>query len=219
MPPIFPPRSNTFAKVSILAALILVAVIVTFLVLWLHSSTFNQVGVPVSQPVPFPHNFHVAVLGLNCRYCHDSVDKSGFADLPPTETCMSCHSQIATSDPTLAMVRESYATGVPIQWNRVNQLPDYVYFDHSIHVNKGVGCETCHGRVDEMTTDVKANTFYMAWCLKCHTHPADYIRPVADVYVMGYTPAEDQKTLGAKLVKEYNIMPSVQLINCSTCHR
>jgi hypothetical protein len=219
MPPIFPPRSNTFARVSILVILILLTAIVGLVVWWLHSSTFNKVGVAVEQPVPFPHSFHVGVVGLNCRYCHASVDKSSFADLPPTETCMSCHSQVALNSPLLQPVRDSWKTGKPIQWNRVNKLPDYVYFDHHIHVNKGVGCESCHGRVDTMTTDVKANTFYMAWCLKCHRDPSKFVRPLDQVYTMGYTPSENQATLGSKLVKEYNIMPSGQLMNCSICHR
>jgi hypothetical protein len=219
MPPIFPPRSNTFARVSILAGLILLAVITAAVIWYLHSPTFNKVGQTIGQPVPFPHSFHVQVVGLNCRYCHASVDKSSFADLPPTETCMSCHSQVALQSPLLIPIRESWKTGKPVVWNRVNRLPGYVYFDHSIHVNKGVGCETCHGRVDTMTTDVKANTFYMAWCLKCHRNPANFVRPKDQVYTMGYQPAEDQQTLGAQLVKEYNIMPSYQLMNCSICHR
>jgi Cytochrome c7 and related cytochrome c len=219
MPPIFPPRSNTFARVSIVVVLILLVVITLVLVHWLHSSTFNKVGVAVPQPVPFPHNFHVNIVGLNCRYCHESVDKSSFADIPPTQTCMSCHSQVALTNPILAPIRDSYATGKPVQWNRVNSLPDYVYFNHEIHIAKGVGCETCHGRVDQMTTDVKANTFYMAWCLQCHRDPAKYIRPVANVYDMGYQPQGDQATIGAQLVKEYNIMPPSQLLNCSICHR
>ena len=219
MAPIFPPRSNTFARLSILVVLILLAAITGFLVWWVHSSTFNKVGVNVPQPVPYPHSLHVVALGISCRYCHDSVDKSAFADFPPTETCMSCHSQVAVNNADLAPVRDSWKTGKPIQWNYVNKLPDYVYFDHHIHVNKGVGCETCHGRVDQMTTDVKANTFYMTWCLECHRDPAKFIRPVDKVYDMGYQPAEDQLTLGRRLVKEYNILPTVQLLNCSTCHR
>jgi hypothetical protein len=219
MPPIFPPRSNTFARLSILIVLAVLTILVALLVWFLHSSTFNKVGLNVPQPVPFPHNLHVASLGLNCRYCHDSVDKSSFADLPPTETCMSCHSQIALDRPSLEPIRQSWKTGVPVQWNRVNELPGYVYFDHHIHVSKGVGCESCHGRVDQMTTNVKANTFYMAWCLDCHRNPAKFVRPKDKVYQMGYTPAEDQATLGPKLVKEYSIMGPGQLMNCSICHR
>ncbi len=219
MPPIFPPRSNTFARVSIVVILILLAAIIAFLVWWIHSPTFTKVGVAVEQPVPFPHSFHISVVGLNCRYCHDSVDSSTFADIPPTETCMSCHSQVKTDSALLAPVRESWQTGNPIPWKRVNNLPDYVYFDHHVHVNKGVGCETCHGRLDQMQTDVKANTFFMAWCLDCHRNPENYLRPLDQVYTMGYQPAEDQVTLGKRLMQEYNILPASQLMNCSTCHR
>lgn len=219
MPPIFPPRSNTVARASLLGIPVLLAVITGALVWWLHSSTFNKVGVAVPQPVPFPHSFHMAVVGLDCRYCHNSVDKSAFADLPPTQTCMSCHSQVALNNPKIQPVRDSWASGKPIQWNRVNSLPDFVYFDHHIHVNKGIGCESCHGRVDQKTTDVKAKTFYMTFCLDCHRNPEKYIRPKANVYDMGYKPAENQLVLGAKLVKEYDIMPASQLTNCSICHR
>lgn len=219
MPPIFPPKSNTIARGSIFAGVVLIAAVTGILTWYTHSSTFTRVGVSIPQPVPFPHSLHVAALGLNCRYCHDSVDKSSFADLPPTETCMTCHSQVQVNNPVLQPVRDSWQTGKPLVWNRVNRLPDFVYFDHHIHISKGVGCESCHGRVDQMTTDVKANTFYMSFCLDCHRNPAKYVRPKDQVYTMGYKPAEDQQTLGARLVKEYDIMPPSQLTNCSICHR
>ena len=219
MPPIFPPRSNTFARASIVVILLLIAVIIGALVWWLHSSTFNKVGVNVPQPVAFQHSWHIGVVKIECRYCHDSVDKSSFAGLPPTETCMSCHSQIKTDSALLAPVRDSYATGQSIQWNRVNQVPDYVYFDHHIHVNKGVGCEECHGRTDQQQGAVKAETFYMAWCLDCHREPAKYLRPKDKVYEMGYQPSEDQMAVGNRLVQEYNVKPPSQLMNCSICHR
>ncbi|HEX9018103.1 MAG TPA: cytochrome c3 family protein [Anaerolineaceae bacterium] len=219
MPPIFPPRSNTIARASILAVLVLLVVVTGGLVWYVHSSTFTQVGVTIPQPVPFPHSFHVGVVGLNCRYCHESVDKSSFAGMPPTETCMSCHSIIKTSSPLLAPVRDSYKTGQPVQWNRVYKVPDYVYFNHEIHVNKGVACETCHGRVDQQATAVRVKYFYMSWCLDCHRDPTQYLRPKDKVYEMGYTPSGDQKTVGAQLVKDYNVMPPSQLTNCSICHR
>lgn len=219
MPPIFPPRSNTFARASILVLLILLGAITAFLVWWLHSSTFNKVGVAVGQPVTFPHDRHVAVLQLDCRYCHDGVDQSSFASLPPTETCMSCHSQVAPTSPLLIPVRESWKYGTPIVWNRVNNLPDHAFFDHKIHVNKGIGCESCHGRVDQMGTAVKAEAFYMAFCIDCHRNPERFVRPLDQVYTMGYTPAESQVSLGPKLVQEYNIKPAQQLMNCSICHR
>jgi hypothetical protein len=132
---------------------------------------------------------------------------------------MSCHSQVATDSALLEPIRESWETGIPVQWNRVNNVPDFVYFDHHIHVNKGIGCETCHGRVDQMTVAVKTETFYMAWCLDCHRDPEKYIRPIENVYDMGYQPAEDQKVIGERLVQEYDIPSSQQLMNCSICHR
>lgn len=219
MPLIFPPRSNTFAKVSILGGLILLAAVVGFLVWFIHSPTFNKVGVAVDQPVPFPHGFHVAAVGLNCRYCHESVDKSSFAGMPNTETCMSCHSQVKLDSPLLQPVRDSWANNTPIVWNRVNNLPDYAFFNHSIHINKGVGCESCHGRVDQQTTAVKSQTFYMTFCLDCHENPAKYVRPKDQVYTMGYQPAGDQMQIGKQLVGEYAIQSPSVLTNCSTCHR
>lgn len=219
MPPIFPPRSNIFAKASILGILILLAAVVGALVWWLHSPTFNKVGVAVAQPVAFPHGFHTAAVGLDCLYCHDSADESSFAGLPPTETCMSCHSQIRLDSALLAPVRASWETGEPIAWNRVNDVPDYAYFDHSIHVNKGVGCESCHGRTDQQVTAVKTEAMYMSWCIDCHRNPAKNLRPLDQVTTMGYTPAEDQSALGARLMEEYDIRPASQLLNCSICHR
>jgi len=219
MPQLFPPRSNTFSKLSILVAVILLAGIAGGVVWYTHSPAFTKVGVEVSQPVAFPHNFHINGLGLDCRYCHTGVDQSSFADIPPAETCMSCHSQVATDSPMLQPVRDSFTNGTPIHWNRVNNLPDYVYFDHQIHVTKGVGCETCHGRVDQMTTAVREKYFYMSTCMECHADPAKFIRPIENVTEMGFVPSEDQEVMGARLVNEYNIMSSVQLNNCSICHR
>lgn len=195
------------------------AVVVGLVVWYLHSPAVNKVGQEIPQPVPFPHAFHVSAVGLDCRYCHETVDKSSFAGMPPTETCMSCHSVIRTDSALLAPVRESWETGVPIQWNRVNNLPDYAYFEHSIHVNNGIGCESCHGRVDQQQTAVKDNAFYMAFCLGCHENPAKYVRPLDQVYTMGYTPAENQSVIGARLVEEYDIRPPSELMNCSICHR
>ncbi len=219
MPPIFPRRSNLIAKASILVGLLLVVVVIGVWYWWVHSSAFTRVGVSVPQPVNFPHNVHVGALGLDCRYCHSFVDKADFADLPPTETCMTCHSQIATNSPALQAVRQSWQTGQPIAWNRVNRLPGFVYFSHQIHVNKGIGCEFCHGRVDQMTTDVKEQTFYMGFCLDCHKNPAKNLRPLDQVYKMGYQPPTDQRTLGNQLMQEYRILPVSQLINCDICHR
>ncbi len=216
---LFPPSSNFISKISILAGVIILAAVTAGLVWYGHSPTFTKVGVQIPQPVPFPHKLHIVSLGLNCRYCHAGVDQSSFADLPPAETCMTCHSQIAVNDPILQPIRDSYNNGTPLVWNRVNRLPDYVYFNHQIHIDKGVGCETCHGRMDKETTAVRAVYFYMDTCLNCHRDPSKFLRPQANIYDMGYKPSESQAVLGAQLMKEYNIMPASQLTNCSICHR
>lgn len=219
MPQIFPRSSNVISKMTILGVVIVLAVVIGVLVWYTHSTTFTKVGVAVPQPITFPHNLHVSTLGMNCRYCHVGVDQSAFADLPSTQTCMSCHSQIDVKVPAIQQIAASYASGTSIHWNRVNSLPDFVYFNHQIHVDKGVGCETCHGRMDQKTTAVRAKYFYMSTCVDCHKDPAQYLRPQANIYDMGYKPSEDQATLGPKLMKQYNILPPSQLTNCSICHR
>lgn len=171
------------------------------------------------QPIPFSHAHHVGGLGIDCRYCHTTVETSGFANIPPTKTCMNCHSQIWSTSPTLEPVRASFQTGKALQWTRVYDLPDFVYFNHSIHVAKGVGCETCHGRVDRMPFLYQANSLQMDWCLNCHRHPEQYVRPREFVTQMGYQPAGDQEQIGRKLVREYKIQDVRTLTSCSTCHR
>jgi hypothetical protein len=219
MPQIFHPSLNTVAKVILFGGVFILAAVYVVLVALFRSPFATGVNAPVEQPVPFSHEHHVGGLGLDCRYCHVSVEKSSFADLPPTETCMTCHSQIWNNAPMLEPIRESFKSGQPIQWNRVNNLPDYVYFNHSIHIAKGVGCETCHGRMDQMPLTSKAQTLYMGWCLNCHRHPENYIRPKDQVFTMGYQPVADQVTLGKQLMKEYNILPGSRLDDCYICHR
>jgi len=217
MAQIFHPSTNTIAKVSIFGGVFILAGVAALIMVFVRSSYATGVGVFVEQPVPFSHEHHVSGLGIDCRYCHTSVEKSSFAGIPPTETCMTCHSQIWTNAQVLEPVRVSFRTNQPIEWVRVHNLPDFVHFNHSIHVAKGVGCETCHGRVDQMALTYKANTLYMEWCLDCHRHPENYIRPVEEIYTMGYQPQEDQVALGRELVKAYNIQVK-QLTNCSVCH-
>ena len=166
--------------------------------------------------MPFSHKHHVGGLGIDCRYCHTAVEKSSSAGIPPTETCMSCHSQIWSDAPMLEPVRESYRSGNSIQWTKVHDLPGFVYFNHSIHVAKGMGCAVCHGRVDQMPLMYQQNTLFMEWCLDCHRQPEKYIRPKDKVFQMDYKPAEDQLTLGAKLVSEYKVR---KLTDCWICHR
>ncbi len=218
MAQLFKPISNILARLSIVGGGLL-----AFGGLFLLNQAFRSDFVTLAdvvreQPVPFSHEHHVRGLGIDCRYCHTSVEFSSVAGIPPTETCMSCHSQIWTNAAILEPVRSSFKTGQPLRWNRVHDLPDFVYFNHSIHINKGIGCESCHGRVDQMPLMRAGSPLQMAWCLDCHRDPAKNIRPKDQVFTMGYKPAESQATLGPKLVKEYNVNVR-QLTNCSICHR
>jgi len=216
MSQIFHRSTNTFSKVSIFGAVFILGFLLWLFGALSRSSWATQAGVAREQPVPFSHAHHVGDVGLDCRYCHTSVETSGFANIPPTKTCMNCHSQIWNTSPTLEPVRASFRTDRSIAWTRVHDLPDFVYFNHSIHVNKGLGCETCHGRVDKMPLTWQKASLQMEWCLDCHRHPEQYVRPREAVFQMGYEPPIDQQTLGRQLVKEYKIQ---SLTSCSTCHR
>jgi hypothetical protein len=216
MPQIFHRSTNTFSKVSIYGAVFFIAFLGWLFSAFSRSSWATQAGVARDQPVPFSHAHHVGEVGIDCRYCHTSVETSGFANIPPTKTCMNCHTQIWNTSPTLEPVRESFRTDRSIPWTRVHDLPDFAYFNHSIHINKGVGCETCHGRIDTMPLTFQKASLQMEWCLDCHRHPEQYVRPREAVFQMGYQPPVDQETLGRQLVKEYKIQ---SLTSCSTCHR
>jgi len=184
---------------------------------WIAESPYEtRQDVPREQPVPFSHEHHVNGLGIDCRYCHTTVETSSFANIPATKICMNCHSQMWAVSPELEPVRESYRTGRSIQWTRVHDLPDFVYFDHSIHVHQGIGCSTCHGRVDKMPLTWQAQSLRMEWCLNCHRNPERYVRPRDQVFDMAYEPPADQATLGKKLVAQYGVR---SLTSCSTCHR
>jgi hypothetical protein len=216
MSQIFHPSTNTISKVSIFGAVFFIGGLTLVLNSVNRSGYVTQVGEALEQPVPFSHKHHVSGIGIDCRYCHTTVEVSSFAGIPPTETCMSCHSQIWVDSPTLEPVRASFRTNRPLQWKRVHDLPDFVYFNHSIHVNKGVGCATCHGRVDQMPLMWKVNTLHMEWCLECHRQPERFVRPREQVFNMDWQPPADQLELGAKLVAEYKIQ---RLTDCSVCHR
>jgi hypothetical protein len=177
-----------------------------------RSAWYTDVGEPLDQPVPFSHQHHVSGLGIDCRFCHASVERSAFAGMPSSSTCMRCHSQIWSSSAMLSPVRESYRTGRPLAWTRVHDLPDFVYFDHSIHVAGGVGCVTCHGRVGDMQLLAKAQTLHMRWCLDCHRDPGQFVRPGADVFSMNY-----ESTPLARGPHQTRIDRS--LMDCSACHR
>ncbi len=216
MPQIFHRSTNTFSRVSIFGAVFMVAGIFAVASLLVRSSYATSVGVAPQQPVPFSHKHHVSDDGIDCRYCHTSVETSSFAGIPPTKTCMNCHSQIFAQSPVLEPVRESFRTGKPIVWTRVHNLPDFVYFDHSIHLQKGIGCVTCHGRIDQMPLTWKAETMQMEWCIDCHRAPEKYVRPREFVFSMDWQPSGDQNVLGPQLVREYGIQSK---LSCSTCHR
>jgi hypothetical protein len=215
---IFHPSTNTISKVSVIGAILLIAALIVGFGTFARSSYVSKVDVAIQQPVPFSHEHHVSGIGIDCRYCHTSVEESSFAGMPATEVCMNCHSQIWADSPILEPIRESFRTGKPIAWKRVYDLPDFVYFDHSIHISKGVGCDTCHGRVDRMPLLWKAETLYMEWCLECHRAPERFIRPRDQVFNAAWQPPANQLASGRGLVKEYDIQVE-QLANCSICHR
>jgi cytochrome c7-like protein len=216
MSQIFHRSTNTISRVSIFGAAFIAAGLLGLSDQVNRSPWVTGVRVAREQPIQFSHERHVAGNGIDCRYCHTSVENSRFAGIPPTKTCMNCHSEIFANSPYLEPVRASFATGKPLQWTRVNDLPDFVYFDHSIHVNKGVGCTTCHGPVDRMPLMWQAQSLQMDWCLDCHRNPEQYVRPRDAVFRTDYQPPSNQRELGARLVAEYQIQ---KLTSCSTCHR
>ncbi len=217
MPQIFKSSANSFARTSVVIAVLTLGGLGGALFELIADSRYStRQGDAREQPIPFSHTHHVGSMGIECRYCHTGVENSQHAMVPPTKTCMNCHSQIWINSPTLEPVRESYRTNQSIKWTKVHDLPDYVFFNHSIHVNKGVGCETCHGRVDKMPLMYQGPSMQMQWCLECHRNPEKFVRPREFVTKMGYEPEEPQETLGPKLVKEYNIQ---KLETCWTCHR
>jgi hypothetical protein len=216
MAQIFHRSTNTIARVSIYGAALLL-LIAGYLGYAINASPyFTEVNNPRPQPVPFSHKHHVGELGLDCRYCHTTVETSASAGMPPTQTCMTCHSQIWTSSPMLEPVRASYLNDQSLSWTRVNAVPDFVYFNHSIHIAKGVGCTTCHGPIGEMNITWRSQSLYMRWCLDCHNGPEKYLRPRSQVFNAFYQAPKNQLALGLSLKKEYHVQ---NLTNCDTCHR
>ncbi len=215
MSQIFKPSTNTLARVTLFGALFFALVSVWILVSLNRSAYATRQTIVRMQPVPFSHDHHTEAMGISCLYCHTSAEDSAFAGVPPTATCMNCHKLIWNDSPMLEPVRASFRSGEPIQWARVHDLPDFVYFNHSIHIAKGVGCVTCHGRVDKMPLMKQAVSLQMEWCLECHRAPQDFVRPRSEIYNMEWE-AEDQAALGAKLVEQYDIQ---SMMSCSVCHR
>ena len=174
---------------------------------------------PLEQPIPFSHKHHAGDDGIDCRYCHSTVETSAFAGIPPLSTCMTCHSQLFTDAPVLALLRDSFARGRGLKWQRVHALPDFAYFDHSIHVAKGIGCSTCHGRVDRMPLTSRVASLHMQWCLDCHRHPERYLRPADKIFDMSWQATPDQEQQGKTLRVAYRLHSREVLTACSTCHR
>jgi hypothetical protein len=220
MAQIFHPSTNTIAKATIFGALLIVAATAWIAAQIYRSPYVTQQNVAPTQVVPFSHEHHVAGLGIDCRYCHTSVEDSAFAGLPATKVCMSCHSQIWTNAPMLQPVRDSWRTGQPLPWTRVHDLPDYAYFNHGIHIQKGVGCASCHGEIDRMPLTRKSAPLQMEWCLQCHREPHRALRPRDKVFDIAWKwpEGEKQEIEGPKLAEAYHIHAE-QLLNCSICHR
>jgi hypothetical protein len=232
MAQIFHRSTNSLARATIFGAVFVVIALGGILYEIQGSPYVTEAGVRKPQPVPFSHQHHVTGLGIDCRYCHTSVETSSFAGIPPTKTCMNCHSQIWTNAKLLEPVRASYRSGESLQWTRVNALPDFVYFNHSIHITKGVGCNTCHGPVDTMPLMYQEESLQMEWCLGCHRATQNHLRPRDQVFNMRYQPPSsanpvavdgqsytDQAALGTALVKKYNVRSVGDITSCSTCHR
>ena len=229
MPQVFPKGFNSVARVTVFGLPLLFISTGVGLAFFYRSSYATGTYEIREQPVPFSHAHHVGQLGIDCRYCHTSVETSGFAGIPPAKTCMNCHQQMWTGSDMLAPVRESYRTGQPIPWQRVHNLPHFAYFNHSIHIAKGVGCVSCHGRVDEMPLMFQSKTLLMEWCLDCHRGPEKVLRPRDEVFSMTWKPSDltnpdtgkpyDQATLGAQLKDKHGVRDSVFLTSCSICHR
>ena len=216
MAQIFHPSTNTFSRLSIFGAVFLIAALAWLLAAINRSPYVTQAGVTRVQPVPFSHKHHVQGLGIDCRYCHTSVEEAAFAGVPSTKICMTCHAQIWADSPVLERVRDSFRTGNAIAWTRVHDVPDFAYFDHSIHLKKGIGCVTCHGRVDQMPLMWQEKSLQMEWCLECHRAPERFVRPRSQVFTMDWEPPSLQLALGQQLVREYQIQ---RLTSCSVCHR
>ncbi|HVO32947.1 MAG TPA: cytochrome c3 family protein [Elusimicrobiota bacterium] len=242
MSQIFHRTANTLARLSIVLVVSAVTLVFTLMAVVYRSNWWSGVGERRAQPVPFSHEHHVRGLGIDCRYCHTGVEDSPFAGLPSTKTCMTCHSQLWTNAELLEPVRQAYRTGQPVPWTRVHRLPDFVYFDHSVHVAKGVACITCHGPVDRMPLMYQQNTLYMQWCLECHRHPDRYVGPKEAVFATSLTPDgkidyEGAMTMarmrangdyasfwksaenGETWAHRYHVKGTNKMADCYTCHR
>ncbi len=214
MAQIFPKKANVLPLLT-LVGLGVGGVLTIFLVWYYFSPEFTDVGYAPEQPVAFSHRQHAGQLGMDCRYCHNQVELSSHANVPPTQTCMNCHNQIKTASLKLLPVRESWATGKPVEWVNVHMLPDYAHFSHAAHVTSGVGCETCHGRLDQMEVVQQVSSMSMGWCLECHRQPQLYLRPADQITAMGYVQPANFVERNLETIRREGIQPPV---HCSACH-
>lgn len=213
---LFPRWSNLLLPTIVLSGAI-IPLYAVFFVAYGFSPKTLEVGYQPKQPVPFSHALHAGELGMDCRYCHTSVEKAAHASVPPTQTCMNCHTQVKPQSPKLAAVKESYETGLPVEWTRIHKLPDFAYFDHSAHVNRGIGCVSCHGRIDRMEVVYQEKPLSMGWCLECHRAPEINLRPTDRITNLGWDQTTEMNADERKaLAEKYHINPSE---DCSTCHR
>lgn len=219
MPQIFRPSTNTLSRVSIFGAVFFLGGVLAVLAKLDRTGYNTRQGTVIKQPVPFSHDHHVSQIGIDCRYCHSTVERTASAGMPASATCYNCHSQIWKDAPLLEPVRESVKSGRPIEWARVHDLPDFVYFDHSIHVAKGVGCTTCHGPVGKMPLMYQESSLQMSWCVDCHRNPEKVLRPKDQVFNADWVPPANQDEVGRALLVEYKILDARHLTSCSTCHR
>jgi hypothetical protein len=219
MAQLFHPSANYIAKASLVGAVILAAVGGFVYTVVARSSYLTGRYVERQQPVQFSHKHHVGDDGIDCRYCHTNVETGASAGMPPTQTCMNCHTQIWNDSPYLEPVRASYRENKPIEWNRVHDLPEYAYFNHSIHVNKGVGCSSCHGDIANMPSVYQENTLQMEWCLSCHKNPTPNLRPKSEIFNTAFEPSSQSAEEQEKLHKDYKIRSRDLMTSCSMCHR
>lgn len=218
MAQLFRPGANSIAVTVIVAIFAVPSAAIALAYYYWGSPYATDQELTRAQPVPFSHAHHVGDLGLDCRMCHTSEEKAAYAGVPATHVCMTCHSQLWTNAPMLAPVRKSYAAHTPLRWIRVNRLPDFVFFDHSIHIAKGIGCSTCHGAVQRMPLMRQAAPLTMGWCLECHRHPERFIRPREQVFNMDWAAPSNQEEEGRRLIAKY-LIDTRHLTDCSTCHR
>ncbi|MFH6784136.1 MULTISPECIES: cytochrome c3 family protein [Methylobacterium] len=216
---LFAPGADALLRLALLTGAACLAALPVVGAGLVRSSYVTGVGVAPAQPVPFSHKHHAGELKIDCRYCHTTVETQATAGIPPTHTCMTCHTQIWSGSEMLEPVRASYAKDQPLVWTRLNKLPGYVYYNHSVHVTNGIGCSTCHGSVTDMQLTYRANAFEMSFCLDCHRNPEKYVRPKDQILNMTWSPPANQAEIGPELVRQYHIRGGERLTECGICHR